>query len=157
MISWGDHRTGKFKLELTRSEKFHKCNCYYFQHNCVVPMWCEFAPTAVRLAYPVKTVQFTLNIVRGVVVVVLQLNEKKEKSIDIWAKLFFSFLRFMSVMRCPFSTVPAGTRWSDTEFTHTPLLQIRFSFSEMGMCSMVWLWSCNLPFDYVLRLSKLLL
>ena len=83
MISWGDHRTGKFKLELTRSEKFHKCNCYYFQHNCVVPIWCEFAPTAVRLAYPVKTVQFTLNIVRGVVVVVLQLNEKKEKSIDI--------------------------------------------------------------------------
>lgn len=35
MISWGDHRTGKFKLELTRSEKFHKCNCYYFQHNVV--------------------------------------------------------------------------------------------------------------------------
>lgn len=45
-------------------------------------MWCEFAPTAGQLAYPVKTVQFTLNIVRGVVVVVLQLNEKKEKSID---------------------------------------------------------------------------
>ena len=83
MISWGDHRTGKFKLELTRSEKFHKWNFFYFQHNCVVPMWCEFAPTAVRLAYPVKTVQFTLNIVRGVVVVVLQLNEKKEKSIDV--------------------------------------------------------------------------
>lgn len=92
MISWGDHRTGKFKLELTRSEKFHKCNCYYFQHNCVVPMWCEFAPTAVRLAYPVKTVQFTLNIVRGVVVVVLQLNEKKGKKHRYLSKtiLFFS-------------------------------------------------------------------